>query len=104
MTERHQTEDETTLLYTLQRIGSALTSELDLEKITQTVTDATTELTGARFGAFFYNVDDRAGKRYTLYTLSGAPRESFNDFGHPRATPVFAPTFHGNEIVRSDDI
>ena len=104
MKPRYDADEETTLLHTLQRIGSAITSELDLETITQTVTDATTELTGAQFGAFFYNVNDRSGKRYTLYTLSGAPRESFATFGHPRATPVFAPTFEGTEIVRSDDI
>jgi signal transduction histidine kinase len=46
----------------------------------------------------------RQGEVLTLYTLSGAPREAFDDFGHPRATPVFAPTFHGTSIVRSDDI
>ena len=104
MTNRYDADEEATLLHTLQRIGSAITSKLDLESITQTVTDATTELTCAQFGAFFYNVSDRGGRRYTLYTLSGAPRESFADFGHPRATPVFAPTFDGSEIVRSDDI
>ena len=59
---------------------------------------------GAGFGAFFYNVVDRHGEKFTLYTLSGAPREAFQDFGHPRATPVFGPTFHGTAIVRSDDI
>jgi signal transduction histidine kinase len=103
MIEHTDTEDAT-LFHTLQRIGSAITAELDLEKITQTVTDATTELTGAQFGAFFYNVNDQQGKRLTLYTLSGAPREAFANFGHPRATPVFGPTFEGTEIVRSDDI
>jgi signal transduction histidine kinase len=49
-------------------------------------------------------VTDRHGGKYTLYTLSGAPREAFENFGHPRATPVFAPTFYGTAIVRSDDI
>jgi len=89
---------------TLNRIGSTLASELNLESIVQTVTDETTALTGAQFGAFFYNVIDKAGEKYTLYTVSGAPREAFENFGHPRATPVFAPTFHGEGIVRSDDI
>ena len=89
---------------TLNRIGSILASELHLERIVQTVTDETTALTGAQFGAFFYNVVDEQGEKYTLYTLSGAPREAFENFGHPRATPVFAPTFYGTAIVRSDDI
>ncbi len=89
---------------TLNRIGSALASELEIERIVQAVTDATTSLTGAQFGAFFYNVVDTQGAKLTLYTLSGAPREAFQDFGHPRPTPVFAPTFYGTAIVRSDDI
>ncbi len=88
----------------LNRVGNALASELDLERIVQVVTDAATKLTGAQFGAFFYNIVDQQGEKLTLYTLSGAPREAFDHFGHPRATPVFAPTFHGTEIVRSDDI
>ncbi len=89
---------------TLNRVGSALASELDVGKIVQAVTDAATKLTNAQFGAFFYNVVDQQGEKLTLYTLSGAPREAFEHFGHPRATPVFAPTFHGTAIVRSDDI
>ncbi|HEX5971446.1 MAG TPA: ATP-binding protein [Gemmatimonadaceae bacterium] len=89
---------------TLNRIGNALASELDTERIVQTVTDAATNLSGAQFGAFFYNVLDAQGEKYTLFTLSGAPREAFEQFGHPRPTPVFAPTFYGEGIVRSDDI
>jgi hypothetical protein len=61
----------------------------------QTVTDAATELCGAQFGAFFYNVQYEAGERYTLFTLSGAPRSAFEKFGLPRNTPIFEPTFRG---------
>ena len=89
---------------TLNRIGNTLASEFDVERIVQTVTDAATKITGAQFGAFFYNVDDKSGGKLTLFTLSGAPREAFEGFGHPRPTPIFAPTFQGTEIVRSDDI
>jgi PAS domain S-box-containing protein len=89
---------------TLNKIGNTLAAELDVERIVQTVTDAATKLTGAQFGAFFYNVIDKQGAKLTLFTLSGAPREAFEGFGHPRPTPVFAPTFYGTEVVRSDDI
>ena len=91
-------------LEALNQVGISLASELDLERVVQTVTDAATKLTGAQFGAFFYNVVDDQGEKLTLYTLSGAPREAFENFGHPRPTPVFAPTFYGTAIVRSDDI
>jgi signal transduction histidine kinase len=70
----------------------------------QTVTDSATELTGAKFGAFFYNVLDDQGESYMLYTLSGAPREAFDKFGHPRATPLFGPTFRGEPPVRCYDV
>ena len=59
---------------------------------------------GAEFGAFFYNVENEAGESYMLYTLSGAPRAAFAQFPMPRNTAVFAPTFNGEGIVRSDDI
>jgi signal transduction histidine kinase len=62
------------------------------------------ELTGAEFGAFFYNVINTAGESYMLYTLSGVPIEAFSKFPMPRNTAVFAPTFNGDHIVRSDDI
>jgi two-component sensor histidine kinase len=68
------------------------------------VTDEATALSGAKFGAFFYNVVDAEGETYQLYALSGAPREAFDGFGMPRNTEVFAPTFTGGGVVRSADI
>jgi signal transduction histidine kinase len=88
----------------LNQVGTALASQLDVERIVQTVTDAATELTMAQFGAFFYNSVDEQGEKLMLYALSGAPRSAFENFGHPRPTPVFATTFYGEGIVRSDDI
>ena len=96
--------EERRALEILNRAGSALAVETDLHKLVQVVTDAGVELTGAEFGAFFYNVLDQSGESYTLYTLSGAPVEAFSKFPMPRNTQVFAPTFNGEGIVRSDDI
>jgi PAS domain S-box-containing protein len=89
---------------TLHRIGSALASELDLGKVVQLATDEVTALTGAEFGAFFYNVINEQGEAYTLYTLSGVPREAFEKFPMPRNTGVFGPTFRGESTVRLDDV
>jgi signal transduction histidine kinase len=36
--------------------------------------------------------------------LSGAERDAFEQYGIPRDTPIFRPTFHGERAVRSDDI
>jgi PAS domain S-box-containing protein len=76
----------------------------DIHALVQSITDAATELSGAQFGAFFYNVINEAGESYMLYTLSGVERKHFEDFPMPRNTDVFAPTFAGAAIVRSDDI
>ena len=62
----------------------------------QAVTDAATELSGAQFGAFFYNKKDRAGESYMLYTISGVPRDAFASFPMPRNTEVFEQTFKGS--------
>jgi PAS domain S-box-containing protein len=88
----------------LNRTGAALAAELDLERLVQLVTDAGVELTGAQFGAFFYNTLNDAGESYMLFTLSGAQRDAFEGFGMPRATAVFQPTFQGKGVIRSDDI
>jgi diguanylate cyclase (GGDEF)-like protein/PAS domain S-box-containing protein len=108
VTEREEAvaalQDETRLLDTLHTIGRQLAGELDLDLLLQNVTDAATDVTGAAFGAFFYNMVDDEGDSYLLYTLSGAPREAFADFPMPRATAVFAPTFEGTGPVRIDDV
>jgi PAS domain S-box-containing protein len=89
----------------LLQVGSSLTaSQMDLEAIVQRVTDEATRLTGAEFGAFFYNVIGAEGESYLLYTLSGAPKEAFARLGLPRNTPIFAATFSGEGIVRLDDV
>lgn len=88
----------------LNTVGQIISADLDARVILQKVTDATTQLTGASFGAFFHNVVSESGESYMLYTLSGAPREAFDKFGMPRNTEVFGTTFNGKGIVRSDDI
>jgi signal transduction histidine kinase len=96
--------DEQRIADTLQRIGTSVAAELDPEKVVQTVTDEATALTGADFGAFFYNVVDAAGESYMLYTLAGASREAFSRFPMPRNTAIFGPTFEGSGVVRLADV
>ncbi len=89
----------------LSEVGILVAASLDQTTVVQKVTDVATALTQAEFGAFFYNVHDpQSGEAYMLCTLSGAPKEAFADFPPPRATPVFAPTFHGQGTVRLDDV
>jgi PAS domain S-box-containing protein len=96
--------EESNVLELLNATGSALASQRDLRSLLQTVTDAATGISGARFGAFFYHGKDSDGDLFTLYTLSGAAPAEFEQFGHPRATALFGPSLRGEGVIRSDDI
>jgi PAS domain S-box-containing protein len=98
-------EDHSWTTRKLSEVGAAVASSLDQETISQRVTDIATALTRAEFGAFLYNeTDPQSGKSYKLHSLSGASKEAFANFPHPRATELFAPTFEGTGIVRVDDV
>lgn len=91
-------------LEALIEASRGLSADLNLETTVQRATDIATKLSGAKFGAFFYNVVNERQESYVLYTLSGAPRSAFEKFGLPRNTAVFAPTFNGEGVVRVADI
>lgn len=96
--------DETRMLESLSDTAAALAGELELERLVQRITDAGVRLTGAKFGAFFHNIEHLDGQRYMLYTLSGVERSAFSQFPMPRKTELFAPTFEGAGVTRSHDI
>jgi PAS domain S-box-containing protein len=108
ITQRRRAEealrDETRVLELLNRTGTTLASKLDLQAVVQAVTDAATQLSGAKFGAFFYNATDQTGDSFLLYALAGAPRAAFEKFGQPRATALLGPTFRGEGTIRCDDV
>ncbi|HSK72779.1 MAG TPA: GAF domain-containing protein, partial [Pyrinomonadaceae bacterium] len=99
-----QLREQTEVVETINHIGQMLSAELDQQKLVQAVTDAATELTGAEFGSFFYNVLNEEGASYMLYTLSGVPREAFSNLPMPRATDLFGPTFRGDKTIRLDNV
>ncbi|MBD0370010.1 MAG: PAS domain S-box protein [Pyrinomonadaceae bacterium] len=108
ITERKRAEEQlreqAEIIETVNRLGQTLAGELDLHKLVQAVTDASTELSGARFGSFFYNVLNEAGESYMLFTISGVPRTAFEHFPMPRNTEIFAPTFNGEGTVLIADV
>jgi PAS domain S-box-containing protein len=97
-------DKEARVLELLITTSKVITSEVDLERLVQRITDLGTELTGAAFGAFFYNVQNPAGEKYVLYTISGVPKEAFSKFPMPRNTAIFNPTFTGERTVRYHDV
>jgi PAS domain S-box-containing protein len=92
------------------RIGLRLGAELDLEKLVQEVTDIASALVGAEFGSFYHNVTGEqnvTGEHDEADTPSpslGVSRDVFAGLPMPRITELFAPTFRGEGVVRSDDL
>ncbi len=101
---QEQMRKQAQILEILHRAGESMAGELDLKRLVQLITDAGVELTGAQFGAFFYNAQNPAGESMLLYTLSGVDSAAFEGFEMPRATAVFQPTLTGGQVVRSGDI
>ena len=97
-------QEERESIEIINQLGQLVTGELNLDALVRSVTDAATHLTGAAFGAFFYNVFNEQGESYTLYALSGIARERFANFPMPRNTSIFGPTFRGEGVVRLDDV
>lgn len=87
----------------LNRVSGVLVAERSLEKIVQAVTDGSREISGAEFGAFFYNPGGKEGKSYVLHTLSGLARERLaGPPTDPRA--VFSPVFRSERAMRLADV
>ncbi len=96
-----RTEDRLRLLIDT---GLLLSSERSLDVIVQAALDAGLALCGAAYGAFFYNNLGPDGEPYQLYRVSGIDPQAFAAFPMPRPTAIFAPTFYGEAVLRSDDI
>jgi PAS domain S-box-containing protein len=98
-------QQESSISATLHAVGTIVAATLDRDTIVQAVTDHATRATGAAFGAFFYSsFEQSTGDTLQLYTLSGAPREAFAQFPHPRATQIFGPTLRGEGVLRLADV
>lgn len=101
---REEIKKYTHNLEILNTVGKDISENLDVQAILQRVTDSTTKLTTASFGAFFYNNVDEGGDSFRLFTLSGASRASFEKLGMPRHTKLFLPTFVHKKIIRIPDV
>jgi PAS domain S-box-containing protein len=88
----------------LVETGLLLARDHSLDLIMQAALDAGLKLSGAAFGAFFYNNVDSDGSSSQLYKISGVDPRAFAQFPMPRPTAVFAETFVHARILRSDDI
>ncbi len=99
-----EVREEARILEILNRTGVALSAELDLERLVQTVTDAGVEIAGAEFGVFFANVLNEQGETFALQAFSGVRHDTFTGLPLQRIAAVFEATFDGSGSVRSNDV
>jgi PAS domain S-box-containing protein len=88
----------------VMQTGLLLTKTIELESIVQSATDAGLQLSGAQFGAFFYNVVDAGGESCLQCALSGVARERFANSPIPSNMPTFDHAFDGKALLRFGDI
>ncbi|MGH7396973.1 MAG: PAS domain-containing protein [Candidatus Rokuibacteriota bacterium] len=109
-TARKRTEEERAILLrreqtardeseTLNRVGRLLAAELDFKKLVQTVTDAGTEISGAKFGAFFYHDEGASEESHVLDTRSGASGEALGKLAR-----MLEAMFRGGGLRRVADV
>jgi PAS domain S-box-containing protein len=84
--------------------GLLLASERSLDCIVETALNAGLHLSGACFGAFFYNNNGDNGQPYQLSKVVGVGATTFAALPMPRPTEIFNVTYLGHGIVRSPDI
>ena len=103
ITERRRAEeaviDEIHTRETLSRVGAALASELDPDRLIQAAIDAATTLTSAQWGSFFYTVADERGE-VQHYAVAGVSKEAFAK----SASESSGTGVHDSSIIRIDDL
>jgi len=88
----------------LRKLGTAFASELDTDKLVQSIVDQARDLVGAKLGAFFAREVTKEGETYPLRTVSGVSWEEIGGLPRPRATPLISHALQPNSVVRCDDL
>lgn len=87
----------------LNALGKSISRKMDVQAVLQQVTNATTQLSGAEFGTFFYNVASDKGDSFQLSAISGVSPENFKDVETSEITKLFHPDFHGTIDLTQED-
>ena len=115
ITERKLAEQEHRLLLSRERearhtaellnlIGPRLVAQLDIERLSQEVTDIATKLVGAEFGSFLHNVAKANEEPHMVCTVSGEQQKAFASFSMPANYQLLARDFRIEGIERCDDV
>ena len=109
ITEQRRAEealrDESRVLELVNATGRELATKRDLRSAVQAVTDAGTQMIGAQFGAFFYNMTDEKGRDVSSVHPLGRARRGVRRNSATRARRrCSARPFAASRRFRSDDI
>ncbi|MBL7545449.1 MAG: CHASE domain-containing protein [Bdellovibrionaceae bacterium] len=99
-----QLSEEKQIVELTSKIGTTLKAEQDLASIVQLVINVATQVTGAKFGVFFYSTYTEQGSEQILHSLSGIEKSELAQLGVPQNPDVFRTTFEGSDVVRIDDL
>ena len=88
-------------LETLHRVGGLLAAQLDLKTLLQAIIDATTDLTEAPFGAFFYRSE--ADGAWRLQSTAGPAREVLTKLSGSHAADFFGAAFLAERGTKADE-
>src|SRR5215469_5352080 len=106
-------QQQTEELAELNKIAIALTSEFDLPRLLQMMTDAARKLTRAEYSAFFLIPEITGGERstnknvFTLAAISGATERiatHFRKLGPVEGVGLLEPVFWGDSSLVVDDV
>ena len=104
ITERRKAEEavieEVHTRETLSRVGAALASELDPDRLIQSAINAATMLTSAQWGAFFYDIGSEADDARPHHAVAGAAKDAFSDAREAMDRGGYREV----EITRFDDL
>jgi len=84
----------------INSMAKSISENLDIVQILQKVANATRDLIGARYGAFFYKTADEDGSPNMLYAFSG---DLAGQDQHSQVT-LTNPAFNSTSVFRLDDI
>jgi PAS domain S-box-containing protein len=115
ITERVKAEEEREAILTREkqshlaaelsnRVGLLLSTELDQKRLVQAITEISTQLTGADFGAFCETTPDGFAPEQGRYVFSGSPREICERLPRWIGPTLLYRTFAEGRSVNIDDI
>jgi PAS domain S-box-containing protein len=90
-------------LEVLHSVGKMISEKLDIDLILKKVIDATTQITGATYGAFFYRENNDRDDHRLLLTPSGVPNTAFEAL-KAASEGILDRIFPDGRVIRVDNV